>query len=192
MEEIQGYVSVYNPERGFGFIVTPDEQRYFFHITDVTDGSRIEVDRLVSFEPGTSPKGLRARRVSVWGKFAPLREESPQEDRRRIIYRDPDHFIMRREPTVTGYVVDRVIIEDCWGEDFDPNKAKDVLREYAIAQGANAIVNLHLEKYPKSPNSVSGPLWLKIISIAAGNENYKQTMHRFHGTAVVLKERVRI
>jgi cold shock CspA family protein len=72
----QSYVNVYNPERGYGFIVTPDEQRYFFHITDVADGSRIEVDRLVSFEPGTSPRGLRARRVSVWGKFAPLREES--------------------------------------------------------------------------------------------------------------------
>jgi cold shock CspA family protein len=187
--EVTGRVVQYIPRRGFGFIAAGEEQRYFFHITDVTDGPPIEVNHIVTFEPGASPKGPRARRVVARGRYVPLREESP-EDRRRALYRYPDHFIMSREPTVEGYVIDRVVIDDCWGKDFDPNKAKGNLREYAIAQGANAIVNLRLEKYPESPNSVSGPLWLKVLSIAVGNENYKQTMHRFHGTAVVLKKRV--
>ena len=193
MAEMSGLVHRYNSVKGYGFLIGEDEQSYFFHITDVTGDPQIEKNYLVTFEPSVSPKGPRARHVVVQGKYVPIQGQPRQRaTRTKAVYRDPAHFIMTRNPTVTGYVIDRVIIEDCWGEDFDPNKAKDVLREYAIAQGANAIVNLHLEKYSKSPNSIEGPLWLKVISIAVGNENYKQTMHRFHGTAVVIKKRVTV
>ena len=84
-------------------------------------------------------------------------------------------------PQVRGYEIVKVIAEDCWYEAYDPNEARDGLKEQAISWGANAIVGLYLEKYSKSPY----PLWARLIGIGP---NYYQTMHRFYGAAVVIRE----
>jgi CspA family cold shock protein len=144
MTETWGRVRRYDSAKGYGFISGDDGLDYFFHITNVTGDTRIATGHHVTFEPGTSEKGPRARRVVVRGK--PPR---------------PDRFIMVRESEVRGYEIVKVIAEDCWYEAYDPNEARDGLKEQAISWGANAIVGLYLEKYSKSPY----PLWARLIGI---------------------------
>jgi cold shock CspA family protein len=176
MGETWGRVRSYDSTKGYGFITGDDGLNYFFHITDMTGDTRIAVGHRVTFEPSASKKGPRARHVVVQGK--PPRSAI----RTQAVYSDPDRFIMTREPAARGYEIVRVIAEGCWYEAYDPNQAKEGLKEQAITWGANAIVGLHLEKYSKSPY----PLWARII----GAPNYYQTMHRFYGTAVVIKKRI--
>jgi hypothetical protein len=88
---------------------------------------------------------------------------------------------MTSESAPLGYEIVRVI-GDCWGEAFDPNQARANVKEYAISRGANAIVNLRLEKYSKN----FYPWWLSAVLPRLFSPNYYQTMHRFHGKAVVL------
>jgi CspA family cold shock protein len=170
MPEAWGQVRRYDSEKGYGFISGDDGTDYFFHITNVTDGAYISRGNRVTFEPGTSEKGPRAHRIII-------REMPSRPDRGKPA--QPDRFIMTREPEARGYKVIKVIAE-CWGEAFDPNKAKDALKEQAISAGANAVVGLELEKYSKSPY----PIWARLLGVGT---NYYQTMHRFHGTAVVVR-----
>ena len=163
MGQSWGQVRRYDSAKGYGFISGDDGLDYFFHVTSVTDGARITEGQRVTFEPGTSTKGPRAGRVAVQGPPPP-----------------PDRFIMVRDLEVRGREIVEVIAEDFWYEAYDPNEAKDGLRDQAIDWGANAIVGLHLEKYSKSPY----PFWGRLIGIAP---NYFQTMHRFYGKAVIIQ-----
>lgn len=65
--KIGGTISRIVPDRGFGFIVTPDRRDYFFHFTDLIDRelSQIEVGDPVRFRPEMRPKGLRAEAIEV-------------------------------------------------------------------------------------------------------------------------------
>jgi cold shock CspA family protein len=178
-----GLVTNYNSEKRYGFLKGDDGQSYFFHVTDVMGDLQIAVNSAASFEPSISPKGLRARHVVIreTSALGPQVGSSPQASRPRTVYCEPDHFIMTRGPGVQGYEIERIIAEDCWGEAFDPNQAKAKLEEYAVSLGANAIVSMYLEKY-------SAPVYHWALAAIAGD--YHRTMHRFHGTAVVLKKRV--
>lgn len=54
--------------KGFGFVrVTGTKQEYFVHAKDLADGERawpeFREGRQVTFEPDSTPKGLRAREV---------------------------------------------------------------------------------------------------------------------------------
>lgn len=52
--------------KGFGFIDSPGvEDAFYFHITAVKDRRILQVGEQVSFEPTTSPKGLRAIAVET-------------------------------------------------------------------------------------------------------------------------------
>lgn len=169
MAEIWGRVRRYDSAKGYGFIAGDDGRDYFFHISTVTGNAPIAQGHRVTFTPGMSTKGPRAGHVVV--------QAMPSQ---------PDRFFMIRGPEVRGYEIVQVIAEDCWYEAFDPNEAKDGLRDYAISLGANAIVDLHLEKYSKSPY----PLWASILGgllRIPGSMTYYQTMHRFHGRAVVIR-----
>jgi uncharacterized protein YbjQ (UPF0145 family) len=86
---------------------------------------------------------------------------------------------------VRGHEIVEVISEDCWYEAWDPNEAREGLKKYAADMGANAIVGLWLDKYSK--NTV--PLVANLLMIVLGGRgnNYYQTMHRFHGRAVVIR-----
>ncbi|MEU0561456.1 cold shock domain-containing protein [Dactylosporangium sp. NPDC006015] len=159
---MHGWVRNFVVARGFGFITGDDGQDYFFHLDDVTGHGAPSTGQAVSFTPGRTAKGLRARSVAVSGR-------TPQG---RPVYIDPDHFIMTRAPEVRGFIIVRVLSHDAWGESNDPNEAKDILRQQAERLGANAIVGLALTKYTKNETC----------------SNYRYTMHRFTGRAVVVKK----
>lgn len=48
---LRGRIVAFSDDAGFGTVETPDGQRYFFHCTQIADGSRtIDVDIPVSFD----------------------------------------------------------------------------------------------------------------------------------------------
>lgn len=170
MADGRGRVSHYNSIRRYGFISGDDGRDYFFHLSDVQAGQSVGRGDLVSFNATFADRGPRARHVAAC-------EEAPRFDK----------FIMTRKPEVRGHEVVQVIAEDIWYETWDPNEAREGLKQRASALGANAIVGLWLDKYSKN----TWPLALNIFSavITAGRitNNYYQTMHRFHGRAVVVR-----
>jgi cold shock CspA family protein len=155
---MHGTVSSFLEQKKFGFIDGEDGNTYFVHASDIRNRLTITRSQQVEFEPATSPKGLKARNV-VPGAI-------PEK-----IYVSPDRFIMTRDGFVRGYDVVAVVSADCWGEGNDPNVARDELKAVAVRLGANAVVNLSLEK----------------STVSQGCSNYRYTMHHFSGTAVIVK-----
>lgn len=176
---MEGWVRRFVAARGYGFIDGDDGVKYFFHLDDVEGAELQEEDRegfgaspvrmvrnqRVSFRPAETHKGPRAR--SVRRGASPGRTTNA----RQKIYLDPDHFIMTRESSVRGYEVVRVLSQGCWGRARDPNEARDLLRDQARQLGGNAVVNLSLEKQTEQQ----------------GCSNYRYTVHKFYGDAVVVK-----
>lgn len=159
---MRGWVRRFLAERSFGFIEGDDGQDYFFHLDDVS-GQELPAPRQeVTFSPTQTAKGLRARSVVLSGRTP----------RATQVYLNPDRFIMTREPEIRGHVIVRVVGQNTWAESNDPNEARDILRHQAESWGANAIVGLTLEKYTKNEAC----------------SNYRYTMHRFYGHAVVAKK----
>ncbi|MEU4513925.1 hypothetical protein AB0G05_30875 [Nonomuraea wenchangensis] len=179
---MEGWVRRFVAARGYGFIDGDDGVRYFFHLDDVEDAALQEEDRdgfggypvrvvrnqRVSFRPDRTPKGPRARSVR---RGASSQRRTTQAGRQKI-YVNPDHFIMTRDSFVRGYEVVKVLSEGCWGLARDPNEAKDLLKQQAVDLGGNAIVNL----------------WLEKLTEQEGCSNYRYTVHKFYGDAVVIKK----
>jgi cold shock CspA family protein len=168
MGDRQGRVRNYDPAKRYGFISGDDGLDYFFHLSDIQGGRSIARGRLVSFDAAMAEKGPRAKRVAAC-------EEALRFDK----------FVMVRDPQVRGHEIVEVISEDCWYEDWDPNEAREGLKKHAAAMGANAIVDLWLDKYSKNTVPLVADLLMLLLS-GRGN-NYYQTMHRFHGRAVVIR-----
>jgi len=159
---MRGWVRSFLNDRGYGFIEGDDGQDYFFHIDDLR-GHELPVPRQeVSFTPDVTAKGPRARSVML----------SARAQRAQQIYVNPDHFIMTRDTEIRGYVIVRMVGQNFWGESNDPNAAREILKQQAQSRGANAIVGLNLQKYTK----------------AQACSNYRYTMHRFYGNAVIAKK----
>ncbi|MEU0886174.1 cold shock domain-containing protein [Lentzea sp. NPDC005914] len=175
---LYGRVRFFEQSRGYGFIAGDDGVDYFFHVTKVISATAVVTGHRVTFEPGTSTRGPRASHVAV------VDDSGRPTGQQRQRFREPDRFIMTKNSTVHGFDIVQVVAPTCWYEAFDPNEAKEGLQTYAASLGANAIVNLSLEKYSKSPE----PLLLRLIGIAP---NYYRTMHRFSGAAVIINRSVR-
>lgn len=62
---MQGKITKYIDEKGYGFITGDDQQNYFFHISKVVEGTEPETDMVVNFNPTTGPKGLIAESVEM-------------------------------------------------------------------------------------------------------------------------------
>lgn len=155
---MQGRVRSFLAVKSYGFIDGDDGESYFFHLDDVRSPRPPVPRQEVTFRPTATPKGLRARSVILG--------TSPQ-----LVYVDPDRFIMTREPEIRGHIVVKVVAEDCWYESNDLNQARDGLKQFGQEWGANAIVDLTLKKY----------------TALEGCSNYRYTMHRFYGNAVIVK-----
>ena len=65
LSEIQGTVKWFDPRKGFGFIVGPDEQDIFVHFTVIEgDGFRVLKDGVaVCYDAEENDKGWRATKV---------------------------------------------------------------------------------------------------------------------------------
>ncbi len=61
---MNGIIKSYNSEKGFGFIKGSNNDNYFFHISDVSDGLPMQGVQ-VSFVEGHNNKGLKAVDVIV-------------------------------------------------------------------------------------------------------------------------------
>ena len=64
---MQGTITFYNNQRGFGFITVPDGRQYFFHVSHFTKGESPVLEGLVEFEiappvaVGKKPQAVRVR-----------------------------------------------------------------------------------------------------------------------------------
>lgn len=65
MDRLEGRIGRVVVARGFGFIIH-EKDEYFFHHTDLENAvlGQLRLGDLVSFEPVTTPKGLRAQSVT--------------------------------------------------------------------------------------------------------------------------------
>lgn len=57
-------ISNFNAERGFGFLVEPDNSRYFFHVSNC-ENFIPQINMIVEFEPGVNAKGKAAYHISL-------------------------------------------------------------------------------------------------------------------------------
>lgn len=63
---MDGTVTAFDADKGFGYLRTPDGRELFFHCTEILDGSRvIEVGTMVSFDLVAGHRGrYEASRVA--------------------------------------------------------------------------------------------------------------------------------
>jgi len=62
---MRGKVKWFNDEKGYGFITGEDGKDVFCHIKAVDDEGALVDGAAVEYETETSPKGLRAKAVSL-------------------------------------------------------------------------------------------------------------------------------
>jgi len=62
---MKGKITNFKAEKGFGFIVGEDNQKYFFHISTVSNPMDIEEGYSVDFKTKEDGKGLSAINITV-------------------------------------------------------------------------------------------------------------------------------
>lgn len=154
---IEGVVTSFVQSKGYGFINGDDGERYFVHVNEVQYGTGLVTGQRVTFVPTPSPKGSKATRV-VPGLFP-----TP-------IYVEPDSFIWSKGGPPRG--MEAVLITGTgWGKANDPNEARQILANQARKFGANAVLNVTMDKWTEG----------QLLS------NYCSTMHRYSGEFAVVK-----
>ena len=96
---MQGQISTYNEERGFGFIAVDDQpEEYWFHITQVIEGEN-EVDSGANaiFEPITHNGKRRAQRVKIRPQIGMSEAKRPRRGHSRRTRFTPDYNGQRIE-----------------------------------------------------------------------------------------------
>ncbi|OQX87233.1 cold-shock protein [candidate division KSB1 bacterium 4484_87] len=65
-----GYVKMWDSNRGFGFIVTEDDEELFVHVSDLditVKGNQLRENQRVAFDVKSDMKGDRAINVRIVG-----------------------------------------------------------------------------------------------------------------------------
>jgi cold shock CspA family protein len=154
---IKGVVTSFVQAKGYGFINGDDGERYFVHVNDVLGDQGLVTGHRVTFVPTPSPKGSKAKQV------VPGLGPTP-------IYAEPDSFIWSKGGPPPGMEV-VLTIGSGWGKSNDPNEARQNLTNQAREMGANAVLNVTMDKWTESqPFS-----------------NYCSTMHCFSAEFAVVK-----
>lgn len=159
---MQGVVSNYFAERGYGFIQGDDGQEYFFRREAVVSdtGGRTDTLTTVLFEPRTTSRGYRAERVRA--------DDRP--DTR--LYEYPDKMVLGRRDGIPGWDIlerSRWIVSASSSQ--SPDAAWRALAERARHFGANAIIQ--------------GEYWR-----TKGNSgNYQFSIHHARGRLVIIGRR---
>ena len=77
---MEGTVKWFNRKKGFGFIKGDDDDDYFVHYTAVPQGTVLNENDRVSFDPVDGDRGKQAQNVSLLdGQAAPAEEPAEEE-----------------------------------------------------------------------------------------------------------------
>lgn len=154
-----GIVKSFVEEKGYGFIQT-EQKSIFFHLNDVhfDDMDKIEIGQAVKFDEIPTPKGNKAVDISI-AKINDL----------KFVYPDKPIISFGKHKLPDGYVV----LDESDYEIFvnlrDPNKLERYIQHDLAILGANAAINIEVDRYTAEEDSDSGH----------GTHYY--TVHRFVG-----------
>lgn len=62
---MEGTVKWFSAQKGYGFIVGDDEKDYFVHHSQVPEGTELNENDKVTFEPVETDKGIQAQDVQL-------------------------------------------------------------------------------------------------------------------------------
>ncbi|MCK4808475.1 MAG: cold shock domain-containing protein [Candidatus Aenigmarchaeota archaeon] len=62
---MEGTVKWFNADKGFGFIEGDDGEDYFVHHTALAEGTALNENDKVSFEPAQTERGKQAQKVEL-------------------------------------------------------------------------------------------------------------------------------
>lgn len=62
---MDGVIKWFSEEKGYGFITDTNNKDYYFHVSDIRGILLPEKGNNVHFETETSPKGVRARKITI-------------------------------------------------------------------------------------------------------------------------------
>lgn len=77
---MNGEVKFFNRKKGFGFIKGEDEKEYFVHFSALTEGTMINDNDKVTFDPSEGDRGLQAQNVSLVQGGSESPKEAPEEE----------------------------------------------------------------------------------------------------------------
>jgi len=97
---MRGKILNYNSDKGFGFILGEDNQKYFFHISSIENPMDIKINYSVDFQNGRNEKGLTANNIIV----------STPSFRK-------DEFLKLGEHRIRASEIKRYRLEDFWDDD---------------------------------------------------------------------------
>lgn len=143
---MKGNIHTFNPEKGYGFIIGENSNRYFFHVSEwLHDHNPMEKNR-VSFTPIRSEKGLRAHQVkSVFNK---------DNTKPKTFFDIYDKFLFLHDAEPENLAVYFTSDEIFVTGNKSYNTLRAELKEQALKLGANSILSLKEEKmYKNSGNT---------------------------------------
>lgn len=159
---MDGTVTSFLADKGYGFVRGDDGRDYFLHLSDVAQKVPVVEGQRVSFETSATPRGYRARKA----RPVPL-----DGDTRYVL---ADGVTLSRENAVRGW---DVLVTSRWrihgSARGAPDDARSELHRHARMIGANAVLCL---SYYATEGSEPG----------RGSGTHRFTIHNFKGYPVIL------
>lgn len=77
---MEGKVKWFNRNKGYGFIEGDDGEEYFVHHSALAEGTFIQDNDRVSFDPAETERGKQAQNVTLIQKGSEIKEEEKKEE----------------------------------------------------------------------------------------------------------------
>ena len=77
---MEGKVKWFNRNKGYGFIEGDDGEEYFVHHSALAQGTFIQENDRVSFDPAETERGKQAQNVTLIQKGSEIKEEEKKEE----------------------------------------------------------------------------------------------------------------